>query len=82
MATIPAGSSPFAGSSSTRSWGSESNAAAIARRWRIPVEYPRTLSDARSRSPTRSSTSSTRPGRGRAPVDPITRRLSRPDRYG
>ncbi len=36
---MPAGSRPFAGSSSTRIRGSPSRAAASPMRWRMPIEY-------------------------------------------
>ena len=61
MATMPAGSSPFAGSSRSSSRGSLSSAAAIPSRCFMPSEYVWTLSRARSRSPTSSSSSSIRP---------------------
>ena len=60
---IPGGSRPLVGSSRISTSGSPSSAAAMARRWRIPIEYPFTRRSAASpvRS-TWSSTSSTRAG--------------------
>ena len=52
---MPAGSSPFMGSSRISSCGSPSRQAATPRRWRMPIEYFDTLSSARWRMPTRSS---------------------------
>ena len=42
ISAIPAGSSPFIGSSSRSSWGSPSRHAATPSRWRIPIEYSET----------------------------------------
>src|SRR5947199_277307 len=47
--TIPSGSSPLSGSSSTSTCGSARKATARARRWRIPSEEPPTLSPSRIR---------------------------------
>ena len=47
MSCMPAGSSPFIGSSRISSWGSPIRQAATPRRWRIPMEYLATLSSAR-----------------------------------
>ena len=57
--------------------GPSSSAAASASRWRMPSEYFRTRSPARSASPTWSSTSSTRFGPMRS-IAPSSSRLSRP----
>ena len=54
ISCIPAGSSPFMGSSRISSWGSPIRQAATPRRWRMPIEYFDTLSSARWRMPTRS----------------------------
>ena len=54
MSCMPAGSSPFMGSSRISSWGSPIRQAATPRRWRIPIEYFDTLSSARPKMPTRS----------------------------
>ena len=55
MSCMPAGSSPFIGSSRISSSGSPIRHAATPRRWRMPIEYFDTLSSARWRMPTRSS---------------------------
>ena len=55
ISCMPAGSSPFIGSSRIRSCGSPIRQAATPRRWRMPIEYFDTLSSARCRMPTRSS---------------------------
>ena len=47
ISSMPAGSSPFIGSSRMSSWGSPSRQAATPRRWRMPIEYLDTLSSAR-----------------------------------
>ena len=61
---MPSGSSPLTGSSSRRTSGSPSSAAAMPSRWPMPSEKPRTRSCATDSRPTRSMTSSTRePGR-------------------
>ena len=46
ISCIPAGSSPFIGSSRISSSGSPSRHAATPRRWRMPIEYETTLSSA------------------------------------
>src|SRR5579872_2667696 len=63
MSCMPAGSRPFMGSSRMSSSGSPSRQAATPRRWRIPIEYLATLSDARWVMPTRSSEASMRSDR-------------------
>ena len=73
----PAGSKPFAGSSSTISAGSLSSAAARPSRCRIPSEYLRTFSSPRSSRPTSASASSTRLRPMRS-IAPSKRRFSRP----
>ena len=55
ISSMPAGSSPFIGSSRMSSCGSPSRQAATPSRWRMPMEYLDTLSSARSVIPTRSS---------------------------
>ena len=55
MSCMPAGSSPFIGSSRISSSGSPSRQAATPSRWRMPIEYMDTLSSARCKMPTRSS---------------------------
>ena len=44
MSCMPAGSSPFIGSSRISSDGSPSRQAATPSRWRMPIEYDATLS--------------------------------------
>ena len=51
ISCMPAGSSPFMGSSRISSWGSPSRQAATPRRWRMPIEYFDTRSSARWRMP-------------------------------
>jgi hypothetical protein len=58
--TMPSGSRPFAGSSSSSTCGSPSSAAAKPRRCRMPAEYSFTLRPAAGVSPTRVRTSSAR----------------------
>ena len=60
MSCMPAGSSPFIGSSRINSWGSPIRQAATPRRWRMPIEYFDTRSSARCRMPTRSRDGSMR----------------------
>ena len=55
ISCMPAGSSPFIGSSRMSSSGSASRHAATPRRWRMPIEYVATLSPARSARPTLAS---------------------------
>ena len=51
MSCMPAGSSPFIGSSRISSSGSPIRQAATPRRWRMPIEYFDTLSSARCKMP-------------------------------
>ena len=60
---IPSGSSPFTGSSNSSTSGSPSSAAAMPSRWPMPSENFPARWRATDASPTRSSTSSTRPRR-------------------
>ena len=78
---MPSGSSPFAGSSSTRTSGSPSSAVASCRRWRMPREYPPARRSPASVRPTCASTSSTRSD-GSPAAQQRTRRWSRPVRPG
>jgi hypothetical protein len=57
---MPAGSSPFIGSSRISSSGSPSRQRATPRRWRMPSEYVLTWSSARAARPTRASAPSIR----------------------
>jgi len=81
ISCIPAGSSPFIGSSRISNSGSPSMQAATPRRCRMPMEYEATLSSARSARPTRASA-----GTIRVPASPpraaaSRRRFSRPVKW-
>ena len=82
ISCIPAGSSPFIGSSRISSSGSPSRHEATPRRWRMPIEYLATLSSARSVRPTRSNDGAIRFAASPPRAAASRRRLSRPVRWG
>ena len=79
--TMPAGSSPFAGSSRIRTSGSLRSAPAIPRRCFIPSEYVLTWSSARSARPTSSRARAMR-ARPIPEIFPSSSRLRRPENRG
>ena len=80
ISRMPAGSSPFSGSSRISSSGSPSRQRATPSRWRIPIEYVFTRSPARALSPTRRSAASMRPNASAPRAAANTSRFSRPVR--
>ena len=82
ISRMPAGSSPFIGSSRISSAGSASRQRAMPSRWRMPSEYVLTRSSARWARPTRSRDDGIRVSASRSRAAATIFRFSRPVRWG